>query len=485
MKKVRQFLFILLYMGACTVPLFGMLLGYKNINTEKRPLAKPPVLFSAEGFNDSFPEDAEAYLADHFAFKPQLVTADAVMKKTIFGESVSTQVIVGKDGWLFFEPTLKDYLKVFVLSDNEIYRIAKTLELQKEYLARRDVEFIFTVAPNKASIYPEYMPDRYLSVGKLNNFEKLCRQLDAVSFTYLNLHRVLKSGDEQLYHKLDSHWNNLGALAVYRAIIGEVEKGSPELSFPDYADATYTPQKIWEGDLSQMLYPALSEKDDQMVYNIEKNYSSARPIRSPEELLINTTSEAGTADLLMFRDSFANALLPFISNSFTSVTYSRAIPYQYTLLTEDTDVVLFEIVERNIINIIQTAPVLPSYTVDAIPQATESPVDLHITIENTENGTRVVGTAKPENYDASQNYDIYLRLAGDAGDFTLVTFPIYETDYMSGSEDLSNVAFSARLDESSIPAGTYTVEVLVCGEGQPVSCKSPESTVVISGFLAS
>lgn len=485
MKKVRHFLFILLYIGACTVPLFGMLLGYKNINTEKRPLAKPPVLFTAEGFNNSFPEDAEAYLSDHFAFKPQMVTADAVMKQTVFGESVNTQVIVGKDGWLFFEPTLKDYLKVSVLGDNEIYRIAKTLELQKEYLARRDVDFIFTVAPNKASVYPEQMPDRYLSVGELSNCEKLYRQLDAVSFPYLNLHSVLRSGEGQLYHKLDSHWNNLGALAAYRAIIAEVQNNSPEFSFEDYAGATYTSQKIWEGDLSQMLYPALSVKDDQMVYDIGKNYSSARPIRSPEELLINTTSEAGTADLLMFRDSFANALLPFISNSFASVIYSRAIPYQYTLLTEDTDVVLFEIVERNIVNVIQTAPILPSYTVDAIPKATESPIDLTIIIENTDNGTRVVGTAIPEHYDAGQNYDIYLKLTGDAGDFTLVTFPIYETDYLSGTEDKANAAFSARLDESSVPAGTYAVEVIVCGEGEPVSCKSPESTVVISGFLAS
>jgi hypothetical protein len=72
-----------------------------------------------------------------------------------------------------------------------------------------------------------------------------------------------------------------------------------------------------------------------------------------------------------------------------------------------------------------------------------------------------------------------------AGEFTLVTFPIYETDYLSGTEDYANAAFSARLDESSLPAGTYTVEVIVCGAGEPVSCKSPESTVVISGFWAS
>jgi len=414
-----------------------------------------------------------------------MVTADAVLKKTLFGESVSTQVIIGKDGFLFFEPTLKDYLKVSVLSDNEIYRIVKTLQLQKEYLARCDVDFIFTVAPNKASVYPEYMPDRYLPVGDMNNYEKLCKQFESASFPYLDLHSVLRAGEEQLYHKLDSHWNNLGALTAYRAIIDEIVKANTEFSFPDYADATYTRQQIWEGDLSQMLYPALSEKDEQLVYDIEKNYSSARPIRSMEDLLISTTSEGGSADLLMFRDSFANALIPFISNGFASVTYSRAIPYEYTLLTDDTDVVLFEIVERNLVNILQTAPIVPSYAVDPIPQATVAPIDLDIIVENTDSGTRIVGTAIPENYDANQNYDIYLKLTGDAGEFTLVTFPIYETDYLSGTEDYANAAFSARLDESSLPAGTYTIEVIVCGAGEPVSCKSPESTAVISGFWGS
>lgn len=484
MKKVRHFLFILIYIGACTVPLLGMLLGYKNINTEKRPLAATPVLFNAEGFNDNFPEDAEAYLSDHFAFKPQLVTADAILKKTLFGESVSDQVIIGKDGWLFFQPTLKDYLKVSVLSDNEIYRISKTLQLQKEYLKRRGISFVFAVAPNKASVYPEYMPDRYHTAGKQNNFEKLCVQFEKDGFSYLNLHTVLRGGETQLYHKLDSHWNNLGAMIAYRAMISEIVKADPELSLPDYSDATYTKQKIWDGDLSQMLYPALAEKDEQLVYDIGKTYSSARPIRSMEDLLINTSSETGSGELLMFRDSFANALIPFLSGGFAKATYSRAIPYEYTLLSENTDVVIFEIVERNLVNILQTAPILASYAVDPI-QAKPADIDLNILVQNESSGTRIMGTAIPENYDPDQNYDIYLKLTGDPGEFTFVTFPIYESDCLSDSSDKANVAFSARLDESSLPAGTYQVEVIVCGTGEPVSCKSPELTVVISGFLTS
>lgn len=64
---------------------------------------------------------------------------------------------------------------------------------------------------------------------------------------------------------------------------------------------------------------------------------------------IDTTNEQKEHSLLMFRDSFGNALYPFLADSFGHSRFSRKMPYPLTMMQEvNADVVIVEIVERNI-----------------------------------------------------------------------------------------------------------------------------------------
>jgi hypothetical protein len=479
MKKALRFAFVVLFIGLCSVPLLGLLFGYKNVNVEKRALAEPPVLFDEKGFNDSFPEDAEDFLSDHYAFKPQLVTADAMLRGSLFGESVSEKVIVGGDGWLYFSSTLQDYLATDTLSENQIDRIVRTLEIQEEALGQRGVDFIFVVAPNKASVYPGHMPALFTPTGNENNYDKLYDRLGSSELTALDLRSVLRansfkvSPEESLYLKLDSHWNNKGALLAYQTITREITDRIRELDLTDYLDLAVERREIVNGDLSLMLYPAANRKDIQYFYDLPENYSSARPIRSMEDILIETSCESGRGELLMFRDSFANALIPFFSDAFAHATYSRAIPYDYRLLNDETDVVVFEIVERNIINILDSAPIINSYTVAEITGARLDTIELKVRAEEQTDGIlRLYGTAIPKGYDPEGYYETYIRIDGADRSDTFVTFPILETEMVEQAEEddvadlKENVAFSAQLDLSDLPAGNYEISIIVKGENE-------------------
>ncbi len=479
MKKILNFAFVILFIGLCSVPLLGLLFGYKNINVEKRALAGLPVLFNEKGFNESFPEDAEAFLSDHYAFKPQLVTADAILREKLFGESVSDQVIVGRDGWLYFTPTLQDFLAMDTLSDNELDRIVRTLEIQNRALAERGVGFLFTVAPNKASIYPEHMPSYYHPTGNKNNYDKLYDRLGSSDIVSLDLRSMLRTQalgenpEQALYLRLDSHWTDKGALLAYQSITSEITARMPELFLPDYSDRSVEKREIINGDLSQMLYPAARMKDTQFFYDLPQNYSSARTIRTMEDLLIETSCENGQGGLLMFRDSFANALIPFFSDAFARATYSRAIPYDYRLLNADTDVVVFEIVERNIINILDSAPIIDSYTVPEIGDVRPDFIDLNVRTEEQTDGTlRIYGTAVPATYDPEGYYEIFIRIESAGCSDTYVTFPILEPEMLDQAQEEDkaeitvneNVAFSARLNPSGLPAGNCEISIIVRGE---------------------
>ena len=114
----------------------------------------------------------------------------------------------------------------------EITRLYRTLLLEQKHLESRGISFIFTVAPNKSSIYGEYMPNRYLVTGEKSNAEKLYALLDAEGFDYVNLTRVLLAAkDKQIYFKLDTHWNNNGVLLGYNALLDKVRERKPRFLF--------------------------------------------------------------------------------------------------------------------------------------------------------------------------------------------------------------------------------------------------------------
>ncbi|MFC1764879.1 hypothetical protein ACFL6U_22765 [Planctomycetota bacterium] len=368
MNKTMPIIYIVSFLAVCWAPLFTMALGINPTHYEKRALAQRPSLITEDGLNLDFPHQFNTYFSDNFGLRPYYVTAYTALVYCLLNDSVNEQVIVGKDGWLFFGPTLKDFTATDVLTDQEIDRIIEMLSLQDKYLASLGIEFIFAVVPNKSSIYGEYMPSRYPERLQQNNCCNLFRALENTTINSVDLFDPLKNAKskQQVYHTLDTHWNNIGALVAARTILRQMQESMPDYSFKSYTDAQFNIEKRWLGDLSLILLPAFKCKDFQAVYEIPENYTfqengrQLRLTRNLEAMRIETTSQANNTSLLMFRDSFANALVPFISNNFGYVYYTCTLPYSYaTIETLSPDVVILEIAERNIPNLLKYAPVMP------------------------------------------------------------------------------------------------------------------------------
>ena len=73
--------------------------------------------------------------------------------------------------------------------------------------------------------------------------------------------------------------------------------------------------------------------------------------------------------ILFFHDSFYEALKPYMSSNVGRILYSAEFPYNYShLYKEDFDVVLIELVERNIDLLVEKAPQVeaPQRNIDGI-----------------------------------------------------------------------------------------------------------------------
>lgn len=157
MKKL-QVLYITAFFAACLVPSLGMAVTKQEASSENRRLAEFPELKKENEINTRWLPEAGEYFQEHFAFRNELVTANALLNGKIFGVSTADGVIQGTDNWLYYKDSLEDYLGEELLSERSLFNIAHTLAMMQETLNEKGVQFLFTVAPNKNSLYGENMP---------------------------------------------------------------------------------------------------------------------------------------------------------------------------------------------------------------------------------------------------------------------------------------------------------------------------------------
>ena len=377
--KHKSILFITLCMVLCLIPSVGMLFFPTTQTTENRAMAPAPKLTAEDGsLNKSFFADFESYFTEHMALRNPLVFADAKIQTTLFQESNVSGVIDGTDGWLYYSSTLSDYQGTDVLSDRALHNLSNNFSIVQDYLRERNIDFVLTIAPNKNTLYGENMPYyKSLIVNSDHSAKLLFPYLAQQEVAYLDLFNLFEQQDEVLYLKQDSHWNRKGAFLVYDAIMDILA-----LPHEDYADNPPELLRDDNGDLSKMLYSFYGKPEENYSYDVSDTYHYANEVDSVEDGWIITENPDGTGTLLMFRDSFANTLIPFFSAEFETAYYAKGEPNAMERYVEsyDPDCVVIQKVERNITNYLENPPILT-------PPEGELP--LYITIAETETTVQI------------------------------------------------------------------------------------------------
>ena len=349
-------IFTAAFLLLCILPSAGMLFLPPTEAAANERLTPVPQLKNEDGsWNQNVLDDATNYIADHFALRQEMVTANAMLQTGLLATSPAEDVIYGTDGWLYYAETLDDYQNRATLTDEEVQQIAQTIADMQAYCAARGAQFVFTIAPNKNSLYPEHMPARYLQSDSPGNYEKLKPLLEEYGVHYADLFTFLSEQDEILYLKTDSHWTNRGAALAHDFLMETL--GLPHTAF---AQAEYTTAETHRGDLYEMLYPKGTAREAQQAY--ETTFSYVSEPRTAEDILIQTTSrDAPNGRLLLCRDSFGNALHPFLAEDFREATITRQMPYPLEQVQAG-DTVIVEIVERNLANLLKYPPNLGNQT---------------------------------------------------------------------------------------------------------------------------
>lgn len=300
-------------------------------------------------WNENFFADLSSWINDRFFLRQEMITLDNVVMAQGFGTSGEKKVIVGKDGWLFFEDTLDDYTGTASLSQRELFGVVKNIQLMNEYCQLNGRDFAFVIAPNKNSVYGEFMPD-YGVKSDYRDSEKVLAALKQSGVKTPDIFEAIGSKQEQLYFKHDSHWNTKGA-ALGADVINKAFGKST-----DFFGSEFSKSRVNEGDLYGMLYPALRDTEKDWSLDRERDFIFTGTGKTPTSITITTQSEQ-EGKLLAYRDSFGSLLFPFLAESYGECHFSRKTAYDLTI---ESDYVMVELVERNLNYLLKYAPIMPS-----------------------------------------------------------------------------------------------------------------------------
>lgn len=436
----------------CLIPFTGMLWKDSSESSENRTLAPAPKLKDENGWNINVLSDAGAYFEDHFAYRTELVTADAMLRGTLFQVSADDGVIVGTDGWLYYMDSLNDYLGRDTMSDRAIYNVAHILNMMQTYVEQTGRKFIFTAAPNKNSLYPEHMPYYYKKVSDAHNIDKLRIALEAEGVNYVDLFSVFKETDEVLYHRRDSHWNNMGAAMAADELFDALEQ-----EHRPWQDTAYEIRCDFEGDLDQMLYPNAVTPEDELYFTEDFEYEYVGEVESNFDPQIQTMNADKSGGLLMYRDSFGNALLPFMAEEFGTATFSRGIPYYLDdMFFSGADTVIVERAERFLPDMAKNPPVAqaPLVLLSYDEEEWDAADSAGSTCEITDEGLYTKFSGVIGSGDVQTDSQIYLRLDGE---FAYEAYPMC----IETKDGLSDYGYTAYLSSESLEGEEGKVELFL------------------------
>lgn len=435
------------FLGICLVPAVCTPFIKNDASKEKRQLAEFPSVKTEEGkLNFEFFDEFESYFSEHFAFRQQLVTADGRLKSALTKTSADNDVIVGKDGWLYYGETINDFLRLDTLNNVEINNIANNLRIISDYCSVKNADFIFFAAPNKNTVYPENMPYNYVPSDNESNLEMLTAKLSGEDF-YFDMKSALLGLESPtaLYHKTDTHWNNFGAYAAHTMLMNKLDKGSCSTGNGWYIEYDRL------GDLAAMLYPAEEAKDMQLHNDYEFKYEYTSRFRGLDDISITTSNPDSQGNLLMYRDSYGEAILPYMAEMFATAEFSRAVPYNLKNVS-DGDSVIIELVERNLGNLLKSAPVMEAVPLGIADISAEKGDSTDAVIKTAEsNGMTHIYGILPESFFEGESRRILVEADGTSYE----AFTCFEDSILEEYE-YSHYGFSVYL-----PQGTNTDNIRI------------------------
>ena len=321
-------IFLLFMAVACGFLIFQTDREYSA--SENRMLAQKPEFSLANLASGKFMTDMEDYVTDQFFFRDQWISLK-VLEDMALGKRESNGVYIGKQGYLMQVPE----------NNPNMDDVQNTLDRIRDFAQRhQDINTVMSLVPNAAYISTQLMP---ANAPVRDQSQDIALAQDTVGsfLNFVDLTETMSSHrDEAIYYKTDHHWTSLGARYAFDTLYTALGIQQPaqdytiypvthtfsgtlasksgynrsqdtiDIYVPKDVNTEYVVNYVEEGEKTASMYEssALDQKDQYEVF-FGGNHSR----------IDITTPLDENKNLLIFKDSYANCLIPFLQPYFRSI----------------------------------------------------------------------------------------------------------------------------------------------------------------------
>ncbi|MEJ2219680.1 MAG: sialate O-acetylesterase [Desulfobacterales bacterium] len=295
---------------------------------------KPPRFNGRTLFDNEYYRSFDQYFNDSFSLRSPLIFAKRWLDYRLFLMTDIEEVHVGRNGWLYSRQSIDDYRKEACDRVQEMQRLVLDLHAIEKIIEATGRRFLFVVAPNKSTIYPENVGFVPKSTGCDRSLYDLFLETNEIHpvKSFVGLQQSLleaRTDNALLYDKAATCWNDLGAGVAAESIQAQLIQDASRKQAFDYGRR----EAGGDDDLARKLMGFLSGVDDVPVMHIASSVQS----------------ELSSA--IVYGDNFIENLIPHIAQIFNRLEIIRtdSIPArQYGENLRAGDLILLERAESGL-----------------------------------------------------------------------------------------------------------------------------------------
>lgn len=445
-KSIYNFIFIIVFLALCILPaVFMDHEQYKSSDIDNKTLTEWPG-FSMDTETIRTIED---YVDDRIGFRSQAIYSYTKASDDIFGVMVHPLFMYGENDHIYYKDPA--YISAYqrLNTDTEYMdSFVDFLEETNDYLESRNIKFLYFLAPDKKSIYPEYFPKSiHVKEDEESVISYMTNRLKNSDIEYvIPYEELMHAKDNQVIYnqKYDAtHWNEFGSMIGQKLLDNHVQNWFDDVKPLSEDDYTLGFEK--RTNLDQSDFPI---DDDVPVYTLinDTSQNASGYLASSINLEVPTfyshymnPEVTNGKRLLIFTDSYFATYGKFYSNRFSEVFYVHRQNYEYIQYCVNLlfpDAVIFETAERSITGEMSQTTGLDEYfyedsysaAVSGGVNETEKPEDLEYTLLDVEgalsdgnrlyidpnSGDSIVSvTGFIDNYSKNKDLDLYIIIDGN------------------------------------------------------------------------
>lgn len=292
---------------------------------ENRPLASAPDLSFKSIGDKSFMSGVENYLADHVAFRNEFVRMKTQMELSA-GKREIGGVYIGDNRLI--EQTVKPASKTTQMNRDSIGVFAQN--------HAGEIQTAVMLVPTAAAIYPEEIPILAEKTDEATYIQNFYKSLPGIS-TVDVYNPLFSNADRYIYYRTDHHWTSYGAYIGYSSLAPALgyravplERFNIEHASYDFLGTLYS--KVVYGEKMKDTVDLYSYVSGDVVTEVACCTPGKTELHSSvffrENLAVKDkytvflgqnvpvvkikTSVHNGKKLLIFKDSYANALMQFL-----------------------------------------------------------------------------------------------------------------------------------------------------------------------------